>query len=147
MGNNGNKETKEDKTYVNDHQPKSFVSNTIHDSDSQYESESELPKKPSPPKKRHDKLKNPYNERPLELSWLQQNHSHDNYNRMNHRHQHSSQHHHHQHHHHQQQQQQQHQHHQEHLRRKPLAINRWPKDDDQIEKQKGKSFIEEYIHQ
>ncbi|CAF1256537.1 unnamed protein product [Rotaria sordida] len=137
MGNNGNKAAKEEKTYVNNYKPESSVSNTVHDSDSQYELESELSKKLPTPKEQHNKLKSPHNERPLELSWLQQNNSHDHYNRMNsHPHPHPHRHRH-----------QHHQHHQEHLRRKPLAINRWPKDDDQIEKQKSKSFIEEYIHQ
>jgi hypothetical protein len=35
----------------------------------------------------------------------------------------------------------------EHLRRIPLAINRWPKTNDEIKEQKSKSFIEEYIQQ
>lgn len=42
--------------------------------------------------------------------------------------------------------QRQHRYHHDTHRQPTLAINRWPKDDDS-EKQKPKSFIEEYIHQ
>jgi len=73
-----------------------------------------------------NRLYNPNNNRPVELSWLQQN---------NYQHNH---HHHHQHHHH-------------HYVPKqiPIAINRWSNDDDdkQMSNKNTKTFIDEYIRQ
>lgn len=66
---------------------------------------------------RENQLRNPHDDRQIELSWLQQN---------NHHH---------------------HPHLEEHSRRVTIAINRWPKDDEQGTNKKPKSFIEEYIHQ
>jgi hypothetical protein len=40
-----------------------------------------------------------------------------------------------------------HVHYDEHLRRTPIAINRWPKDNEESKEQKPKSFIEEYVRQ
>ncbi|CAF3522915.1 unnamed protein product [Rotaria socialis] len=143
MGNNGNKELQEKKTHVGNHRKNSLITPRNDESDLQSTSKKELRKESEIPNQQHDKLKDPSDERPIELSWLQQNKSHDNYNRMSHpHHQHTKKHHHHHHHHHSHHHNHNPNH--EHLSRPPLAINRRPKDDDQVEKQ-TKSFIEEYI--
>lgn len=68
--------------HTSNRHPKPSLSQTMHDSDFEYESKYESPKKLSTSKERADKLRNPYDQRPIELSWLHQNKSHDNHRYM-----------------------------------------------------------------
>ncbi|CAF0862227.1 unnamed protein product [Adineta ricciae] len=121
---------------------------------------------PEPPKKitkripkvfpryipRRDRLHSPQTKRPIELSWLQKNGENDNYSRINYHYHGLHQYHYHGHHH--------HHHHQslhdnEHDTRIPLAIKRWPVNNDLFGRSRfrirpemrTKSFIDEYVYQ
>ena len=64
---------------MSEHRENSVITPRNDESDSQSRSKTELRKESVIIEQQHDKLKNPSDERPIELSWLLQNKSHDNY--------------------------------------------------------------------